>query len=466
MKKIYFVSGNENKFNEMKVMFDIQGIELELCKSDIQELQTEDVEKLIKHKANAAYKMIRRPLIVEHTSLCIQAFNNLPGLQTSYFYSRFGYQDIVDFCNYKKEFRATVESIFCYCDGTQYIIGRGKEEGKIVEIVECEKGGFAWDKIFVPNKDNKENKTYAQLGIEKNRRSMRKDAWENLKYQAKDVFQSLSEEQEEDISDLISLIKQKKVMLFVGAGISASIGFSSWRQLVFDLGKSQGYDGELFLSHGDNMMLAEFAHGKDDNLVYEMLKRQFDFEGNKEIEEKIEHSEIYKIIMELDFPVIYTTNYDRIIEKFFEIHKHKYDSVVNIADMGKTDRNNTRIMKFHGDIKDEESIVLSESQYFARMDFRSFMDIQLQADMLQYHVLFLGYSLSDINVKLLLYLMRQQREKSGDKKKAYIFTATPNKVQKEVFEKNDIITFSGDFADKGKGTLEFLRNVLQKYNEV
>ena len=44
---------------------------------------------------------------------------------------------------------------------------------------------------------------------------------------------------------------------------------------------------------------------------------------------------------------------------------------------------------------------------------------------------------------------------------SYIFTATPNQVQKEVFEKNGIVSLSGDIADKEQGTLDFLRKLVE-----
>jgi hypothetical protein len=36
---------------------------------------------------------------------------------------------------------------------------------------------------------------------------------------------------------------------------------------------------------------------------------------------KIKDSEIHKLIVDLDIPIIYTTNYDRWIEKAYEYHK-------------------------------------------------------------------------------------------------------------------------------------------------
>ena len=77
-------------------------------------------------------------------------------------------------------------------------------------------------------------------------------------------------------------------------------------------------------------------------------------------------------------------------------------------------------------------------------------------------ILFLGYSLSDINIKLLLYLARKRWSDTAKEKKAYIYTATPNQIQKEVFRQNGIITFWGDETDKEKGTLEFLEQLSEK----
>ena len=102
------------------------------------------------------------------------------------------------------------------------------------------------------------------------------------------------------------------------------------------------------------------------------------------------------------------------------------------------------------------------------------MDIQLQADLLKYHVLYLGYSLSDINVKRIFYLARKRWEQGQTTKASYIVTATPNLLQKEVFQCNDIITFSGRGTDKferitisyhppsGNGRVQLIHNGLDR----
>lgn len=466
MKKIYFVTSSIEKYEETKKFFDYPERELELYEETIDELQTENVEVLIKKKAFEAYQKIRRPLIVEHTALYIDAFENLPGLQTSHFYSCLGCEGIVDFCKYKSNFQACVESIFCFCDGKRYILGKGREEGRISADVDYSiKEAFAWDRIFVPIKDNPKKYTYNLLKSENPLRSMRGKAWEELKQGMQDILEEdIDINIDKDLSELVDLIKKRKVMLFVGAGISASVGLPNWDKLISHLGDEEGFESDLFKSHGNNMLLAEYIENNEKDKVYDLLKNMMDIEGNPSLRNKLEDSEIYQIITELNFPVIYTTNFDHLIEEYFKIKGHKINKVVDINDMINLDSDEecTRIMKFHGDIDNRKSIVLTESQYFKRMDFKSFMDIQLQADMLRYNILFLGYSLSDINVKFLLYSVQKQWKKE---QKAFIYTATPNQIQKEVYAKKKIIAFSDGSADKQKGTLDFLKKLYRSVKE-
>lgn len=482
MKTVYFVSSSREKHEEIESLGKKDGIKIDFCDIEIKELQTEDVDTLIKYKAKKAYQELRRPVLVEHTALGIDAFKGLPALQTSYFYKRMDCEAIVEYCSYKENFTAYAESILCFCDGKEYKIGKGMDKGTIVNCLSDIKGtsGFGWDKIFVPDEDNPDKITYAS---DLSKKQIRAKAWNGLCKQIKwseCLEDTLDKEKEQKyIEELAELIKQKKVMLFIGAGISASLNnkkeednkidgdkekkgkpiFPTWSQLINQLGKTTGYDEELFSMHGDNMMLAEYVSLKGTESLYQILRDNFDIEGKDEVISKLKESKIYENICALDCPIIYTTNYDGLIEKALEINGKNYSKVSGIEDMQKIKPDTTRIMKFHGDVGDEESIVLAESKYFKRMDFDSFMDIQFQADILQYHVLFLGYSMSDINIKLLLYLAKKRWTDKGEALKAYIYTATPNEIQKQVFESNNIYTISRDEPDKKEGTLKFLEKL-------
>src|SRR5690348_18470019 len=67
--KIRFVSRNEYKLAEARVILDKVGIDIVPLKQTIEELQTIDASRLVRDKAFRAFSRIGRPLFVEHTGL-------------------------------------------------------------------------------------------------------------------------------------------------------------------------------------------------------------------------------------------------------------------------------------------------------------------------------------------------------------------------------------------------------------
>jgi SIR2-like domain len=118
----------------------------------------------------------------------------------------------------------------------------------------------------------------------------------------------------------------------------------------------------------------------------------------------------HKLIVELDFPTIYTANYHRNLEAAFEVHNKAYAKIANAKQM--TD-GVTHIVKYHGDFDDDASLVLTETDFLDRLSFDSSLDIKFRADSLGRTILFIGYSMSDPNIGLLLHGIWQNWERSA-----------------------------------------------------
>lgn len=482
VQTIYFVTKNKAKFLEAKKILDeIQSKffekkwELIHFDMDLEEIQTNDVRKLVREKALSAFKCLKRIVLVEQTSLEIDAMGGLPGLQSAYILSGgkldlkdVALEDIVLFCKMKQKFSAQAETNFCLCDGRKFYYGTGSVDGTITEEYIKREGAFGWDVIFRPEG---KKESYTDNPTEKWRNSMRRKALEDL-FQDKENYDFFissgnKSKEQQDIDELAELIKNKKVMLFIGAGISASANLPSWGALMGELGEIAGFDKEIFQTYGDSMMLAEYLQIKQELQVRQHLQKRFDIgKGRIEALIKTDHDEsLYSLIAKLDVPVVYTTNFDNLIESYMQSIGKECCVCKEISDIQNCKNGTMRIMKFHGDISqadEKEKIVLAESQYYGRMRFDSFMDIQLQADIQKYHILFLGYSLSDINVKMLMYIARHSWGTTGQMPKEYIFTATPNVVQKEVFAQNGIISISNEETDKYKSTKQFLEELVKR----
>lgn len=261
------------------------------------------------------------------------------------------------------------------------------------------------------------------------------------------------------ISDLKKSIKNKNTILFVGAGISATLGLPTWSQLISQIASELDFDDKLFKQYGDSLTLAEYYYITKGRIgeLRSWMDRNWDVSPDT-----IKNSKIYEAIAKLEFPIIYTTNYDHCIETALDYWSKKYKKIVDVDDLVNLDSNTTQLIKFHGDTICDESIVLTESSYFKRLDFESPLDIKLRSDMLGKSILFIGYSLSDINIRLLIYKLDQLWKNSNESKRpeSYIFLPTPNPVQEAILQNRGINTIIGDGLNKAESTEKFLLSLL------
>ncbi|HUS60294.1 MAG TPA: RdgB/HAM1 family non-canonical purine NTP pyrophosphatase [Nevskiaceae bacterium] len=175
MKKIVFVTTNEGKIRET---IEILGIRVQPKKLNIDEIQTLDPTECVKKKAQAAYSLVKMPILVEDTSLSFEAWGKLPGVFIDYFIKTLGNQGILRLLKNEDNRRAIAQTSLCYFDGKKSTVVSGKVEGKIAKQAKGN-DGFGWDPIFIPKG---KNKTFAEMtSKEKNSLSIRRTALEKLK---------------------------------------------------------------------------------------------------------------------------------------------------------------------------------------------------------------------------------------------------------------------------------------------
>jgi SIR2-like domain len=263
-----------------------------------------------------------------------------------------------------------------------------------------------------------------------------------------------------ETATLAKLVAHRKMALFVGAGVSMNIGMPSWSKLLEHLSAELGFDPRVFGTLGDAYLLAEYYKLEKGSLG--PLRSWMDREWDKATTE-IKDSEIHEIIVRLNFPVVYTTNYDRWLERAYEAFGLSFGKISSIADLPAHANSERQIVKFHGDFDHEASIVLTESSYFERMSFESHLDYKLKSDMMRYGLLFIGYSVSDINIRYLIYKIDQLWKDSGYAKSrpsSYVFLTRPNPVLERVLESRGINTITSEYDDPAEGLLAFLLSLV------
>lgn len=263
------------------------------------------------------------------------------------------------------------------------------------------------------------------------------------------------------IDALIQAVRTRQAILFVGAGVSRQVGLPSWGELIAEMAKQLDYDPAVFESHGGYLELAEYYKIKKSSMG--PLRSWMDRTWHTD-EARADSSRIHQAIIGLKCPLIYTTNYDRWLEIAFERSKKKFIKIANVGDFTKIRDGITQIVKLHGDLDDDSSLVLTETSYFERLAFESPLDIKLRSDSIGKSILFVGYSLSDINIRLLLYKLHRlwaESEFMAARPKSYIFLTRPNPVQEAVLETRGIIPIVSEVDDETSSLTAFMEKLVR-----
>jgi hypothetical protein len=267
--------------------------------------------------------------------------------------------------------------------------------------------------------------------------------------------------------ELAAAIKERRAILFAGAGLSMNVGLPSWQQLIDRMGQELGLAEDHSASRITNHhTLAEYYRIQQGSIgpLRSWMDRNW-----KVADEPVRGSRMHELIVSLDFPIIYTTNYDRNIEAAFTAHGRDYVKVANARDIAKTRDGVTQIVKFHGDFDDDDSLVLTETDYFNRLAFDSPLDIKFRSDALGKTVLFVGYSMTDMNIRLLLHNLWRTWQTSGyakDRPNSFVFMARPDPVQKAILGEWGITVLSGESDDPQHALTGFLDDLKTRVDDI
>lgn len=253
---------------------------------------------------------------------------------------------------------------------------------------------------------------------------------------------------------LVDAVRARRCVLFAGAGVSRSVGLPSWAELIDHMRAELGLEPSE--SRADYQTLAEYYRLTQGSIG--ALRSWMDRTWGVS-EARVRDSAIHRRLVELGFPIVYTTNYDNNLEVAHRLHGRDYVKIVNARDLTRACEGVTQIVKFHGDFEDDRSLVLAETDYFDRLQFDSPLDIKFRSDTLGRTILFVGYSMSDLNIRLLLHKLWRMWRDSGrekDRPPSFVFVADRDPVRDAVLEHWGIGVLSNDEDDPERGLSAFL----------
>ena len=260
----------------------------------------------------------------------------------------------------------------------------------------------------------------------------------------------------QELLEYIGLFREKaeqgKLVIFVGAGVSCNVeGMPDWNSLIQNMAKAIGYS-KCTSCRYKNEACEKNCLLKDDYSADEFLKiPQYVFNTDKALYDQVLTESISTMVVDAPLssaifdinPVhIITTNYDQLLESSKNVFREQYQVIVSDKDLLNADKSKY-IIKMHGDLS-THNIVLKEQDYLDYSQNHVLMELFIKSLLTDHIVLFLGYSLNDYNIKLIISWLNYMRSQNGaleeNRKVGYIVLdqVQIDKTQRDYFNCNNI----------------------------
>lgn len=145
LSDLVVVTTNPNKLAEIN---QILGTNHQVSKIDIPEIQTQDLDELITHKAKEAYRQVKKPVLVEDVSLAIKSLGGLPGTFVKFFLNALGTEGTAALAKGQDTSTTSTAAVAIF-DGKSLKIFKGQVKGTL-SLKNRGEHGFGFDKIFIP----------------------------------------------------------------------------------------------------------------------------------------------------------------------------------------------------------------------------------------------------------------------------------------------------------------------------
>ena len=276
----------------------------------------------------------------------------------------------------------------------------------------------------------------------------------------------------------LSKLNQKPV-LFVGSGLSQRyLKSPTWWGLLEKISEELEIDKSL-LERWTSDNYEEIAE-RLEAICFTTLKKESLLESDdirrpfRELiaqilnEYTVDNSEYEKeiaILGGIDYQKLITTNYDSLLEKsVFNIENEEI--YIHNDDLFSSETKNKKLYKIHGSIDKPSSMIITKSDYDQFFEKSKYIYSKLLTMFVESPIIFLGYSLSDRNIKDILTTLTvtlSQKDLKQFQERVYIISYSSDDKPEYFLEKEELALLNGLLINVN---IFYLRNNYQQLYEV
>lgn len=199
--------------------------------------------------------------------------------------------------------------------------------------------------------------------------------------------------------ELSESLEKRELTLFIGSGLSIGSGLPGWYQLISELAKRIDYElPPAKWITGDALIDAAQAYINERSLnnLVRFLRSELDTTHRQP-------TKVHEAIARLPISLVFTANYDDLLERAFRDAGKRVNLVVEDDDITlmSNSSNEVNIIKMYGDLDRPNTIVLARQQYEQFFLKRPQIVKLLETELGRSAMLYLGWSHTDPHFNLL-----------------------------------------------------------------
>jgi hypothetical protein len=258
------------------------------------------------------------------------------------------------------------------------------------------------------------------------------------------------------LSEFSRALDRREAALFVGAGLSVGAGLVDWRGLLKDVATGLGLEID---EETDLIALAQYEQNASStrHRLNAAIVEQFTIKAHP--------TKVHSLIAQLPFDLIWTTNYDSLLEDTLRAVDRSVDVKFRTSQLTfRRSNTDVTIYKMHGDASDADDAVITKDDYERyEVDREAFTEL-LRSDLVRHSFLFCGFSFTDPNIEYIMSRLRRMLK--GTQRMHYCILRSPKRADKEAtdqFERSRI-RFEHRIADLKRFGIQSI--VISDYAEL
>lgn len=266
---------------------------------------------------------------------------------------------------------------------------------------------------------------------------------------------------EKELQRILNASQNNALTFFVGAGVSALSGAPTWKALIHAISDKLGRTRKDEYSSDENLQIPQmfyYSLGENKEEYYRFVKEQL-------YSASLLPNTIHREMLNLNPVSFITTNYDTLLEDAAVQYCQSFKVVSQDEDVP-TIFGDRFILKLHGDFK-HNNFVLKEEDYLNYSENFKLIETLVKSIFSTNTVVFIGYSLNDYNIKLILNWTKTLL-KGSFREPIFLYVGSSALTDTEliyqqskgltVVEWNKLITSTDDYLDRYNAIFAALKN--------